>query len=192
MNAQGWAGGASNPLPIGWPAGEFTSPRHEREPSQTVAKWRRLVFGRNPSRTLQRLVLWATGTLMTFHYLLVPIKVTGASMTPTYRDGSLNFINRLSYAKRAPRRNDVVILNDGEDLILKRVIAVPGERVTLEQGVFYINGEPLQDQFSKSRVNWEFDPVTLGPDEYFVIGDNRTYSIFGKFERRQIVGKIFF
>lgn len=188
MHAQGWAGGASNPLPVGWPAGDFTSPTH----AETVAKWRRIVFGRNPARTLQRLMVWATGILLTFHYMLVPIKVTGASMTPTYRDGSLNFINRLSYAKKAPRRNDVVILRDGEDLILKRLIAMPGERVELEHGTFFINGKPLEDQFSNDPVNWEFDPVTLKANEYFVIGDNRTYSIFGKFERRQIVGKIFF
>jgi signal peptidase I len=191
MSAQGWAGGASNPLPIGWPAGDHTSPTHD-ERAATVTKWRRFVFGKNPSRTLRRLMVWATGTLVTFHYLLVPIKVTGASMTPTYRDGSLNFINRLSYAKYAPKRNDVVILHDGEDLILKRVIAMPGERVELQRGTFYINGKPLEDQFSKDPVNWDSESVTLGPDEYFVIGDNRTCSIFGKFGRRQIVGKIFF
>jgi signal peptidase I len=188
MGAQGWAEGASNPFPIGWPAGEVASPPHDQEP----AKWRRIVFGRNPTRTLRRLMVWATGTLLTFHYLFVPIKVTGASMTPTYRDGSLKFIKSLSYAKRAPKRNDVVILRDGEDLILKRVIAIPGETVTLDHGTFYINGKPLEDEFSKQPVNWESEQVTLGPNEYFVIGDNRTYSIFGKFDRRQIVGKIFF
>lgn len=137
-------------------------------------------------------MVWATGTLITFHYMLVPIKVTGASMTPTYRDGSLNFINRLSYANHAPKRNDVVILRDGEDLILKRVIAMPGERVELQHGSFYINGRALEDQFSNDPVNWDSESLTLGPNEYFVIGDNRSSSIFGKFQRRQIVGKIFF
>ena len=188
MSAQGWAGGASNPLPVGWTAGEISSPTRERR----MEKLRRFVFGRNPTRTLRRLMVWATGTLVTFHYLLVPIKVTGASMTPTYRDGSLNFINRLSYARHQPARNDVVILRDGRDLILKRVIAVPGERVELIRGVFYINGQALEDQFSKHRVNWDFKPVTLQANQYFVIGDNRSNSIFGKFDRRQIVGKIFF
>jgi len=77
-------------------------------------------------------------------------------------------------------------------LILKRVIAVPGERVTLERGVFFINGQPLRDEFSKWHVNWDVAPVTLGPDEYFVIGDNRSYSMFGKFERRDILGKVVF
>lgn len=138
------------------------------------------------------MIVWAAGALMLFHYMLVPIKVSGASMAPTYRDGSVNFINRLAYTKHAPMRGDVVVLQDGLDLILKRVIAIPGERVTLKQGVFNINGKPLDDQFSQWRVHWEVDPVTLGPNEYFVIGDNRTYSMFGKFDRHAILGKVVF
>jgi signal peptidase I len=187
MRARGVAGGAEW-FPMGWPAGEVSSP----DKSGQIARWRRVCFGRNPAWTLRRMFFWAAGTLFLFHYMLLPIKVTGASMTPTYRDGSVNFINRLSYTKSPPKRGDVVVLQDGADLILKRVIAVPGEKVTLEHGVFYINGKPLQDEFSQWRVNWEFDPITLGPNEYFVIGDNRTYSMFGKFNRDHILGKVVF
>ena len=187
MRAQGWAGGADW-APAGWPAGDLSSP--SRAGKSLV--WRRLIFGTNSIRILGRVLCWASGCLIFFHYLLVPIKVTGASMTPTYRDGSVNFINRLSYAHRAPRRGDVVILRDGEDLILKRVIAVPGEHIELKQGRFYINGAPLNDRFSDQTVNWDFRPTILRPDEYFVIGDNRTYSIFGAYQRQQILGKIFF
>jgi signal peptidase I len=187
MRARGIAG-ETEWFPVGWPGGESSSPEQDTEPSRL----RRLCFGSNPNRTLSRMLVWTAATLVLFHYMLVPIKVTGASMTPTYRDGSVNFINRLSYTKHPPRRGDVVVLQDGMDLILKRVIAVPGERVSLERGVFYINGRPLQDQFSKWRVHWEVDPVTLGANEYFVIGDNRTCSMFGKFERNAILGKVVF
>jgi signal peptidase I len=187
MRARGLAGG-TNSFPLGWPAGESSSPAN----SEPVARWRRLCFGRNPSWTLRRIFIWGTCTMVLFHYALVPNKVTGASMTPTYRDGSVNLINRLSYTKRGPQRGDVVVLRDGEDLILKRVIAIPGEHVTLEHGIFYINGKPYEDQFSKWPVNWDIDPIALGPNEYFVIGDNRTYSMFGKFNRTKILGKVVF
>ena len=188
MRALGWAGGAIGWLPVGWPAGVSSSPASEGK----TLTLRRLCFGDDPRKTLCRVLLWSTVTLVFFHQFLVPIKVTGASMTPTYRDGSVNFVNRLSYAAKRPARGDVVVLRDGEDLLLKRVIAVPGEVVTLERGVFKINGIPYQDKFSLHAVNWDLDPVTLGPDDYFVIGDNRLYSMFGKFSRQQILGKIFF
>jgi signal peptidase I len=186
MRARGVAGGIEW-FPWGWPAGEISSPSNAQ-----IARWRRICFGRNPVRTLCRMMVWATATLLLFQHMLVPIKVTGASMTPTYRDGSVNFINRLSYTKHPPMRGDVIVLQDGPDLILKRVIAIPGEHVALQNGVFYINGEPLVDEFSKWRVNWEVESVTLGKDEYYVIGDNRSCSIFGKFDRTKILGKVVF
>ena len=124
MREREWAGGGFEWLPAGWPAGDLSSPTH----TDIALNWRRICFGEDPVKTLRRVLLWATATLIFFHYLLLPIKVSGASMTPTYRDGSLNFVNRLSYTHKAPKRGDVVVLRDGEDLILKRVIAMPGER----------------------------------------------------------------
>src|ERR1043166_5216037 len=162
MRLRGWAG--EGLLPVGWPAGHITSPAETSEP----INWHRLVFGPNPTRTLRRVLIWTTCTLVLFHYLLVPIKVIGASMTPTYRDGAVNLINRLAYAHKAPKRGDVVVLHDGEDLILKRIIAVPGETVTLEGGRICINGAPLHDQFSFEFIPADFERLVLGPDEYFV------------------------
>jgi signal peptidase I len=123
MRARGWAGEAW--LPVGWPSGQNSSPAQ----TQAVANWRRIVFGRDPSRTLRRVLVWSACTLVLFHYLLLPIKVIGASMTPTYRDGAVNLVNRLAYTHGSPKRGDVVVLHDGEDLILKRIIAVPAETV---------------------------------------------------------------
>src|SRR5688500_9663084 len=137
MRAQGWAG--EGWLPVGWPAGHTTSPAETRDP----INWRRVVFGSNPTRTLRRVLVWTTCTVLLFHYLLVPIKVIGASMTPTYRDGTVNLVNRLAYSRRTPKRGDVVVLHDGDDLILKRIIAVPGETVSLEYGRIKINGAPF-------------------------------------------------
>jgi signal peptidase I len=186
MRVRAWAGEGS--FPLGWPAGAVTSPAATHEPID----WRRLFFGSNPTRTLRRVLVWTTCTLILFHYLLLPIKVIGASMTPTYRDGAVNLVNRLAYAHHQPKRGDVVVLHDGEDLILKRIIALPGETISLERGRIRINGAPLHDQFSLDPIPATYDTLTLGPDEYFVIGDNRTASIFGKFPKHAILGKILF
>jgi len=173
---------------LGWPAGHITSPVDSGGP----INWRRLLFGSDPTRTLRRVLVWTTCTLVLFHYLLLPIKVIGASMTPTYRNGAVNFVNRFAYAHRQPKRGDVVVLHDGEDLILKRIIALPGETVSFERGRIRINGAPLHDQFSLDPIPADSEALTLGPEEYFVIGDNRPASVFGKFPKHAILGKIVF
>ena len=186
MRAHGWAG--EGWLPVGWPAGHVTSQADTRD----SINWRHLVFGSNPNRTLRRVLVWTSCAVILFHYLLVPIKVVGASMTPTYRYGAVNLVNRLAYAQASPKRGDVVVLHDGEDLILKRIIAVPGETVSLDRGRISINGVPFHDDFSLHRIGAYAETITLGADEYFVIGDNREASMFGKFPKNAILGKIVF
>src|SRR4051794_9842617 len=77
---------------------------------------RHFVFGPRPHRTLCRVLVWCVLTVTFFHHLLVPIQIIGSSMSPTYRNGSLNLVNRLSYTKKhPPKRGDVVALNaEGE------------------------------------------------------------------------------
>lgn len=159
---------------------------------QGTIQWRRLVFGRRPQRTLFRVVLWAVLIIGFFHNLLLPIQIIGSSMSPTYQNGSLNFVNKLSYAAAGPNRWDVVAIEADGELLLKRIVAIPGEVVSIQLGEIQINGCALADEFSARRVPWEMDPVTLGPGEYFVIGDNRAFSVFGKIRREQILGKTVF
>lgn len=186
MRAHGWAG--EGWLPVGWPAGHVTSPAETRD----AINWRRIVFGPDPTRTLRRVLVWTVCTLLLFHYLLLPIKVMGVSMSPTYRDGAVNLVNRLAYSYTTPRRGDVVVIHDGEDLILKRIVAIPGETVSLDRGLLRVNGVLLKDEFSLQRISAASEKITLGADEYFVIGDNREASIFGKFPKTAILGKIVF
>ncbi|HTG43771.1 MAG TPA: signal peptidase I [Verrucomicrobiae bacterium] len=153
---------------------------------------RQFVFGPRPRRTLCRVLVWSVLTITFFHQLLVPIQIIGSSMSPTYRNGSLNLVNRWSYSKHTPHRGDVVALNAEGELLLKRIIALPGETVAIQDGAIEINGEPLSDGFSISRIPWEMDPVELGQNEFFVIGDNRASSVFCKVAKRDILGKTVF
>src|SRR5215471_5685653 len=86
---------------------------------------RQFVFGPRPHRTLCRVLVWCALTLIFFHNLLVPIQIIGSSMSPTYRNGSLNLVNRMSYTrKHSPHRGDVIALNAEGELLLKRIVAV--------------------------------------------------------------------
>jgi signal peptidase I len=153
---------------------------------------RQFIFGPRPHRTLCRVALWSVLTFAFFHHLLVPIQIIGSSMSPTYRNGSLNLVNRWSYTKALPHRGDVVALNAEGELLLKRIIALPGETVAIVQGEIQVNGAPLSDEFSVRKIPWELDPVKLGANEFFVIGDNRAASVFCKVHKEDILGKTIF
>lgn len=158
-----------------------------------IAQIRQFVFGPRPGRTLCRVLVWCVLTVTFFHQLLVPIQIIGSSMSPTYRNGSFNLVNRLSYTrKHPPHRGDVIALNCDGELLLKRIVALPGETVSIENGALKIDGQALSDEFSKRSIPWEMDSVRLGADEYFVIGDNRPASVFCKVAKRDILGKTVF
>ena len=163
-------------------------------PSITVdtTHLRQFVFGPRPRRTLCRVAVWSVLTLAFFHHLLVPIQIIGSSMSPTYRNGSLNLVNRWSYAKKPPVRGDVIALSADGEILLKRIVALQGETVALINCRIYVDELPLADSFSYEKIPWEMDPLILGIDEYFVIGDNRAASIFCKVGKKDILGKTIF
>ena len=163
------------------------------EPKHATADlWRDLVFGPNPHRTLCRVIAWGVLLVVAFHHIFMPIQIIGSSMSPTYHSGMLNFVNRLSYAGGPPNRGDVIALRTDDELLLKRIVAVPGETVSIKAGIIKIDDRALVDDFSANLVPWEMDPVKLGPGEYFVIGDNRSSSVFGKVAKAQILGRVLF
>jgi signal peptidase I len=156
------------------------------------AELRQFVFGTRPQKTFLRVLLWSVLSVAFFHHLLVPIQIIGSSMSPTYSNGSLNLVNRWSYAGRAPHRGDVIAVRADGELLLKRIIAVPGETVAIVNGELEVNGKPLADEFSGLKIPWEMDPMRLGMNEFFVIGDNRPASVFCKVRKTDILGKTVF
>ncbi|MBN1628647.1 MAG: signal peptidase I [Thermoleophilia bacterium] len=136
-------------------------------------------------------------------FLIKPFTIHQVSMRPTLEDGDRVLINRLSYHFRDPERGDVVIFHspmvDGEDLV-KRVIAVPGDRVAVRDGALWLNGvaqeEPylLEQDFAGVYPDDGEDEL-IQEGEVFVMGDNRNNSgdsrFFGPIDANLIMGCAF-
>jgi len=122
-----------------------------------------------------------------------PVVISGDSMAPAYQDGQPNYINRLAYWSHPPQRGDVVgIRLDKDEYSIKRVIGVPGDRIEFRRGTVVVNGKALDEPYVQRPLLWWLRPVQLGPNEYFVMGDNRTYSWLGSVAKQSIVGKAVF
>lgn len=119
-------------------------------------------------------------------------------MLPTLRSGSFHLVNRLAFDSSAPSRGDIVGIrfSGPHVLYIKRIVGLPGEQVAIANGVVTIDGRPLDEPYVRQRAPWNVPSTTLGPDEYFLIGDNRGMRAdqhdFGRAPRSRIVGKVVF
>ena len=168
---------------------------------RSLPRWLlRLVIGRKPAWTLTRLAILIIGTWVVFNYVLTPpIRVTGISMEPTYHNGQINFFNRLAYAHRDPQRGDIVGVgftqtSGNHHMLLKRIVGLPGEKIAFVHGRLFINDQPMYEPYVKSGCDWGMPPKQLGPQEYYVVGDNRGMAFAdhtqGIAYRKQIIGRI--
>jgi signal peptidase I len=156
-----------------------------------------LLIGRRPKVTLVRIAVLVVVCFVTFKFILLPIRIDGISMLPTYHTGQINCINRLAYLRHEPQRGDIVSvrLAGTSVMFMKRIIGLPGETVAFRGGHAFINGQPLNESYVKFACNWEHEPVVCGPTQYYVVGDNRSMPFElhekGRAERERIVGKLF-
>lgn len=157
--------------------------------------WGRILVGRRPARTFLRLIVVVALMLILTKWCFLPVRVTGRSMEPTYRNGRISMINLLAYRRQEPRRGDVVAiqLQGRRMIILKRIVGLPGERVLIRDGHALVNGTPLDEPYARGRdvppMNQEAE---LRSHQYLVIGDNRDVSEYGLVDRSEIKGKVLF
>jgi signal peptidase I len=161
--------------------------------------WQRVIVGRHPKRTLVRLVILVLLSVVVFKWILIPVRIMGISMEPTYFNGKINFINRWSFHGRAPRRGDVVgIRLAGENvMLLKRIIALPGERIAVRRGLVFVNGVLLNEPYvQRPRFPSDEAERLLKAGEYYAIGDNREMPLeshtHGIYPMRRLVGRVLF
>ena len=137
------------------------------------------------------------------YFLGMTTNVVGVSMEPTLYNEQKIFIDRFVYVISSPDRGDVVVFlpngNENAHYYVKRVVAVPGDKIIVQNGVFYVNG--IESPWVTGRLS---DPgiaeneITLGSGEYFCIGDNpgnsedsRSANI-GPVQETDIIGKAWF
>ena len=132
------------------------------------------------------------------------VTVVGNSMEPTVSDGSQILVNRFIYNIKSPKAGDVVVFlpngNEKSHYYVKRVIGVPGDKVQIKNGLLYVNGElyDLEDTETIKNAGVAEEEITVGEDEYFVLGDNRNssedsrYANIGNIKKDDIKGKAWY
>ena len=150
-------------------------------------------------------------------YMLGKTTVVGHSMEPTLENDDSLLVDKVSYCFRQPARYDVIVFEPAianvSKYYVKRIVGLPGETIQIIDGVVYINGEPLENDVIYSfglkdeagkpvepekiyNAGLAEKPITLGYDEYFVLGDNRNnsedsrFSNVGNVKYSAIIGRI--
>lgn len=163
-----------------------------------------------PKKTLkQEIISWVVTivtavvlALVIRTFIFEPVSVQGSSMADTLHNGEITFTFKTGYLFNAPQRQDVVICHypNRKENFVKRIIGVPGDTVAIVGTTVYINGQPLEEPYlnpERNRYDHTMMPVTLGENEYFVMGDNRdnsndsrNLSQVGPITRDMIVGHV--
>ena len=153
-------------------------------------------------------ILYLAGVLLLTWFIITFVgqrtEVSGGSMESTLVDGDNLIVDKITYRFKKPERFDIIVFPfkyQNTTYYIKRIIGLPGETVWIdEDGVIYINDEVLKESYGKEVIDSTnrgiaAEPVTLGPDEYFVLGDNRNNSsdsrvkMVGNIHEDDIIGR---
>ena len=156
------------------------------------------------------MILYFAGVILLTWFVITFIGqrtlVSGDSMETTLSDGDNLIVDKISYRFKEPERFDIIVFPfhydySKETYYIKRIIGLPGETVQIdEDGTIYINGKALKESYGNRVIEADrrgvaAESVTLGDDEYFVLGDNRNNSsdsrmeMVGNMKRTEIIGR---
>jgi len=150
---------------------------------------------------LRDLLISAGVSVLIILFLYQPVRVEGTSMLPRLEDHDRLFINKFVYHISSIERGDIVVFHyprDPEKSYIKRVIALPGDRLEIESGQVWVNGKALDEKYVPKmyRDSRSYAATVVPDDSYFVMGDHRSVSSdsreFGFVERDLIYGKAVF
>ena len=152
--------------------------------------------------TILYILVVLLGTYLLITFVGQRTSVSGSSMEPTLSNNDQLILDKISYRFSEPQRFDIIVFPfhyAEKTFYVKRIIGLPGETVQIDlQGNIYINGQILNEDYGKETINFAglaVEPITLGDDEYFVMGDNRNNSSdsrdpsVGNIRRSNIIGK---
>lgn len=175
-----------------------------------------LNFGRRKRKVnvaiVKEVLIWTAEILLTMmlaftfvYFIGLRTSVVGQSMADTLNSGDEILVNRFIYKVTNPKVNDIIVFlpngNEKSHYYVKRVVALPGDTVLIEKGVLYVNGEPFKEEVdvaSMEDAGLAAEEMTLGNNEFFVLGDNRNnsedsrYANIGNIKKEHIIGKAWF
>ena len=175
-----------------------------------------LNFGRRKKKVnmtiVKEILSWTVEILITLviaftfvYFIGLRTSVVGQSMSETLESGDEILVNRFIYKVSDPKPNDIIVFlpngNEKSHYYVKRVIAVPGDTVLIQNGAVYVNGELFDEKVDVSAIEeagLASEELKLEDDEYFVLGDNRNnsedsrYANIGNVKKDYIIGKAWF
>lgn len=124
---------------------------------------------------LIRVVCVGLFAYLIFGHVLIPFRIKGVSMKPTYQNGEVNFCWRFRYLFSKPQRGDVVVvrLAGQKVMLLKRVVALEGDEVQFRNGKLLINGKEIDEPYLRYPSNWNLPSRQVESNSVYVVGDNR-------------------
>lgn len=154
---------------------------------------------------LETVVVALSIFVVVYLFLIQPHEVKGSSMEPTFHNNEYILTDKISYRLADPQRGDIIIFkapNNPEVDYIKRIIAAAGDRIKIDGGEVYVNGQRLDERYITQTTMLipggslhEGTEITIEPDMFFVMGDNRGHSSdsreFGPIERSSIIGRAF-
>jgi|SRR3989344_6028261 len=160
-------------------------------------------FWQNLREWVQVIVIALIIALPVRYFIAEPFIVNGASMDPTFSTGQFLIVDRLSYRFEDPNRGDVIVFEypgDPSIYYIKRIVGLPGETIILKNGKVSILNEDnpggielAEPYIDSSHTSQDSSTISLGPTEYFVLGDNRAQSsdsrTWGPLDKHFIVGR---
>lgn len=153
---------------------------------------------------LETIVFVGSIYIIVYLFLFQPGKVQGVSMEPTLHTNERFITDKVAYRFNSPQRRDIVVINspiEPDIELIKRVIGLPGEKISFQNGDVYVNGEKLTEPYVSSKTFWYEEnknddlkyTVKIPSNTIFVMGDNRDRSsdsrVFGPVPVSNIVGK---
>jgi len=135
------------------------------------------------------------------HTIVAEVRyIPSESMTPTLQVGDRIVIEKLSYRFRSPQRGDIVVFRATPELqaqnlkddLIKRVIGLPGDTIAIQSGKLLVNDKQVAESYLQDAPAYNYGPVTVSQNQYFVLGDNRNHSydshLWGFLPKQNIIG----
>lgn len=144
-------------------------------------------------------ILLTAAIFVAVNYVTGRFRIEGDSMEPTMHEGQYVIISKLAYRFGQPQRGDIIVFISPRDAqrgserdFIKRIVGLPGETVSIADGQVFINDQPLDEPYTAAPPQYA-GVWTVGPDQYFVLGDNRNRSSdshnWGALPAEEILGK---